>query len=209
MTLLNKCFLKTVLPGTVFNKNFNCYLFFTLPSESNIMKKVILIVPIFFLFLFSCEKVKSLLTFEIESSENIKIPASGLVNSPFISPVPVTIRSQESFENNNTSANLVKDVSLSKLTLTIIDPAAENFNFLKSIKIYIGTSESDKVPLASLDNIPTGVSTIELISANSKLDKYIKASSFSLYTEVALRSNVAHELTVKADSKFKVTADPF
>lgn len=172
------------------------------------MKKALFLVSLFLLALWSCEKLDELLTFEISESNNIKIPASGLINTPVISPVPVTMSSQESFKNNNTSANLVKDVSLSKLTLTITDPAAENFDFLKSITIYIGTDESDKVPLASLDNVPTGVSSIDLVSANTKLDKFIKASGYTLYTQVALRSNVAHELTVRADSKFRVTADP-
>ena len=166
-----------------------------------------LLLPLFLLFIFSCEKIDQLLTFEISNSENIKIPASGLINTPFISPMPVTMSNQETFKNNNTSTNLVKDVSLSKLTLTISDPAAENFDFLKSIKIYIGTDQTDKVLLASLDKVPTGVSAIELISSNAKLDKYIKASSYTLYTEVTLRSNVTRELTIRADSRFKVTAD--
>jgi hypothetical protein len=52
------------------------------------------------------------------------------------------------------------------------------------------------------------VATIELVPSNSKLDTYIKAESYTLYTEVSLRSGVADELTVRADSKFKVTADP-
>lgn len=172
------------------------------------MKKVIFFLLFFCLVILSCKKLNQLLTFEISNSENIKIPASGLVNVPYISPVPVTMNSQESFKNNNTHANLVKDVILKKLTLTITDPATENFNFLKSIRISIGTDQNDKVPLASMDNVPTGVSTIELISNNSKLDKYIKASGYTLYTEVSLRSNVTKELTVRADSKFKVTADP-
>lgn len=172
------------------------------------MKKVVFLCLLSFLSLLSCKKLNQLLTFEISNSENIKIPASGLISVPIISPVPVTVHSQESFENNNTKASLVKDVNLRKLTLTITDPATENFNFLKSITISIGTDENDKVLLASLDNVPTGVSTIELISNNSKLDKYIKASSYTLYTEVTLRSNVTKELTVRADSKFRVTADP-
>jgi hypothetical protein len=171
------------------------------------MKKTILLLP-FLLFFFSCNKIGQLLTFEISNSQNIKIPASGLVDVPFVSPVPVTMSNQESFKNNNTAANLVKDVRLSKLTLTISDPATENFDFLKAIKIYIGTDDPDKVLLASLDTIPTGASTIELISSNAQLDKYIKAASYTLYTEVSLRSNVARELTIRADSKFRVTADP-
>lgn len=172
------------------------------------MKKSILLLPLVLLAFFSCKKFAQLLTFEISDSQDIKIPASGLIDAPFISPVPVTMSNQQTFENNNTAANLVKDVRLSKLTLTIADPATENFDFLKSIKIYIGTDDTDKVLLASQDNIPAGVSTIELISNNAKLDKYITASSYTLYTEVALRSNVAQELTIRADSKFTVTADP-
>lgn len=172
------------------------------------MKKTLLFLPLILLAFFGCKKLNELLTFELSHSENIKIPASGLLNTPIISPVPVTMSAQESFKNNNTSANLVKDVSLTRLTLTITDPASENFDFLKSIKIYIGTDGSDKVLLASLDNIPTGVSAIDLVSSNARLDKYIKAQSYTLYTEVALRSNVARELTVRADSRFRVTADP-
>ena len=134
-------------------------------------------MPFLVLALFGCEKLNELLTFEIAHSDNIKIPASGLLNTPLISPVPVNMSAQESFKNNNTNADLVKDVSLSKLSLTITDPASETFDFLKSIKIYIGTDESDKVLLASLDNIPMGVSAINLVPSNAKLDKYIKGKS--------------------------------
>lgn len=173
------------------------------------MKKLLHILPLLLsLSLISCEKIQDLLTFEISESQNIQIPASGIINPPLISPVPVSMSSEESFENNNTKASLVKNVSLTKLSLTIIDPQAQNFNFLKDIKIYIGTDESDKVLLASLENIPMNVASIELVPSNSKLDKYIKADSYTLYTEVSLRSGVADELTVRADSKFKVTADP-
>lgn len=171
------------------------------------MKKILLLLP-FFLILVGCEKLDKLLTFEISNSANIQIPASSLINTPLIAPVPMNVNSQQTFENNNTKADLVKDVRLDKLTLITIDPATENFNFLKSIRLYIGTGQNDKVLLATLDNVPTGVSLIELVPENTKLDAYIKASNYTLYTEVTLRSNVARELTIKADSRFKVTADP-
>lgn len=172
------------------------------------MKKIVCYFLILSLAITGCKKLSELLSFDISNTENIKIPASSLLNVPVISPVPVKMNTQESFDNNNTKANLVKDVMLKKLTLTITDPAAENFNFLKSIKISIGTDANDKIPLAFLDNIPTGVSSIELISSGSKLDKYVKASAYTLYTEVELKSNVTKELNVRADSKFRVTADP-
>ena len=172
------------------------------------MKKVVGALFILLIVAAGCKKVNELFTFDISDSQNIKIPASGILNVPVISPVPVTMNSEETFQNNHTNANLVKDVKLNKLTLTITDPATENFNFLKSINIWIGTDQNDKVPLASLDNVPADVSVIELISDQQKLDKYIKASSYTLYTEVSLKSNVAKDLNIRADSRFRVTADP-
>jgi len=179
-----------------------------LAVKSDLMKKMRLLLPLLLLFFSSCKKIDQLLTFEIPNSENIKIPASGLINTPFISPVPVTMSNEQTFKNNNTSADLIKDVRLRNLTLTIVDPATARFDFLQSIKLYIGTDPSDKVLLASLDSVPTSVSTITLLPSNAKLDAYIKASSYTLYTEVAVRSTVAQELTVRADSRFQVTADP-
>ena len=167
-----------------------------------------ILIPLLLLLFVGCEKISNLLTFEINSSDTIKIPASGLVNTPFIAPVPVPVNAQKTYDNNQTKAELVRDVRLVKLKLTIVDPAAENFNFLNNIKIYIGADGVDRVLLASLDNVPVDVATIELVSANAQLDRYLKAPSYTLYTEVGLRSNVARELTVQADSRFKVTADP-
>jgi hypothetical protein len=172
------------------------------------MKKALLLLPFLLLFCPGCKKFDQLLTFEISDSQDITIPASSLLSIPIIAPVPVTANSQQRFENSNTKAELVKNVRLAKLTLTIVDPAAENFDFLKSIRIYIGTDQNDKVLLASLDNVPTATSSIDLVSENTKLDTYIQAPSYTLYTEVALRSSVARELKVRADSWFNVTADP-
>ena len=84
----------------------------------NLMKHIRLLLPLLLLLFVSCEKINDLLTFEITSSETIKIPASGLIDAPLIAPVPVPVNSQQSFENNNTNADLVKDVKLDELKLT-------------------------------------------------------------------------------------------
>jgi hypothetical protein len=197
------------VPGYTCQKGFAVpLLIIILLLKLNPMKKALLLLPFLLLLCPGCKKIDQLLTFEISEAQDITIPASSLLSIPIIAPVPVTANSKQRFENNNTKAELVKDVRLTKLTLTIVDPAAENFDFLKSIRIYIGTDQNDKVLLASLDNVPTATSSIELLSENTKLDTYIKAPSYTLYTEVSLRSSVARELKVLAESRFRVTADP-
>jgi hypothetical protein len=174
------------------------------------MKKALILAPLaFILFLFSCEKIDQLLTFYIDDTQNITIPANFPIGSlGVLAPIPVTTRSDETFRNNNTAADKVKDVSLNKLTLSITDPAGQNFDFLQSIELFISTDANDQVRLAYLDQVPRGVSSIELTSTNAKLDKYLKAATYTLTTKAQLAQPISRNVTVKAESRFKVTADP-
>jgi hypothetical protein len=61
--------------------------------------------------------------------------------------------------------------------------------------------------LAYKDDINSTSNTLTLTL--EKLDKYIKASSFKLRTEAVIKETLTTDITVKADIKFRVTADPF
>jgi len=178
-------------------------------AKSIRMRKTLLLTSIFALLLaVSCKKIEQLLTFYIDDTENIKVAANSPLGLNMLSPVAVPTQSNQKFANNNTSADLVKDVSLDKLTLTIADPNTENFDFLRSIEIYISTNSSDQILLASLSDIPTGVQTITLKPTGAKLDSYIKASSYTLTTKATVAKLISKDITIRSDSRFKVTADP-
>ncbi|HEX8428115.1 hypothetical protein [Hymenobacter sp.] len=174
------------------------------------MKKILFLFPLMLLLAtVGCEKIDKLLTFYIEDSQNIKVSSSFPLGKIVpLTPLTVTTRSEEKFSNEGTRADLVKDVSLNRLTLTITDPSSENFDFLRSIKIYISTDSNDKVLLASLEQIPQGVKVISLKSNNAVLDKYIKAKSFTLTTEAVIAKPISQDITLRCDTRFKVTADP-
>ncbi|GGG38120.1 hypothetical protein [Hymenobacter glacieicola] len=175
------------------------------------MKKILFLTPLLVVlaFLSSCDKLDKLLTFYIEDSQSVKIASAFPIGQVVpLTPIAVTTRSDEKFKNENTSANLVKDVKLDRLTLSITDPSSENFDFLQSITIYISTDSNDKILLASLDNVPTGVNTLQLTPTSQKLDKYVKASSYTLSTEAKIRKPISRDITIRTDSRFKVTADP-
>jgi hypothetical protein len=174
------------------------------------MKKILLLAPLVLLLAtVACKKVDQLLTFYIEDTQNIQISSSfPLGQFVPLSPVTVNTKSEESFKNNKTEAGLVKDVSLNKLTLTITDPNSENFDFLKRIEIYISAKDQPEIKLASLDKVPLGVKSIDLVSSGAKLDNYIKAESYTLTTKAEIQKPISEDITVRADSRFKVTADP-
>lgn len=162
------------------------------------------------LFLTSCDAVDDLLSFNISNETSIKIKSTSPINLPseIITP-DVTTNSSAEFENNKTKASLVKDVKIRSLKLSIADPLDKTFTFLKSIHIFISTTDSDEIELAYMDNISATTNMLDLICTDARLDKYIKADKYKIRTQVTLKETLTKDVTVKADMKFRVTADPF
>ncbi|WP_100431597.1 hypothetical protein [Flavobacterium sp. 1] len=173
-------------------------------------KITILTMAILCLFAVSCSEVDKLLTFTISNETTFKINNGLSINTPFDVATPdVTTNSSAEFKNNNTDADLVKDVTLKEIKLSITSPADKTFSFLKSVHMYISTTADDEIELAFLDNINSSANTISLTCTSQKLDKYIKASSYKIRTKVITKETVTQDIEVKANMKFKVTADPF
>ncbi|WP_163411063.1 hypothetical protein [Flavobacterium ajazii] len=174
------------------------------------MKSKLIVLSLFLsLSLSSCEAIEDLLTFNISNEASIKIKSTFPLNLPSeINTPDVTTNSSSEFENNNTEANLVKDVKLKSLKLSISDPSDKTFTFLKSIHLYISTNDSNETELAYLDNISTTANSIDLICTSKKLDQYIKADNYKIRTQVTLKETLTNDVTVKAKMNFRVTADP-
>jgi len=174
------------------------------------MKTKVVYSILFIILIFSsCKKVKDLLTFYVEDETEIVIESSAPYALPIEIPTPdITTNSEEEFSNNGTNADLVKDVYLSSLSLSIKSPEDKTFSFLKSIHIYIRTNDSDEVELAYKDDISSDVKLINLETTDNQLDRYIKADSYKLRTEVTTRETLTQDITIVVKMKFKVTADP-
>ncbi len=160
---------------------------------------------------FSCKEIDKLLTFEMENSQTIKLDSGFPLNSSVVSlPVDITTNSEDEFKNNNTQAEFVKDITLKEFKLTITDPPSQDFSFLKNAYVYIALPDNtEEVLLAYREDIPDTIgNTMELTSTNVKLDKYVKAPSFKIRTATTFDKSVTSAITLQADMKFKVTADP-
>ncbi|KUJ60137.1 hypothetical protein AR687_19760 [Flavobacteriaceae bacterium CRH] len=175
------------------------------------MKSKLITLTLFLsLFLTSCDAVDDLLSFTISNEASIKIKSSSPINLPTEIVTPdVTTNSSAEFDNNKTKASLVKDVKLKSLRLSITNPNGKTFTFLKSIHLYISTTDSDEIELAYQDNINETTNMIDLISTDARLDQFIKADKYKIRTQVTLKETLTEDVTVKADMKFRVTADPF
>jgi len=167
---------------------------------------VLLLIGI--LFTFSCDK---LLTFDVSDSTTVTIDANPLpISSPVEIPTPdVTTNSESEFEQNDTKVELVKEIILKRLALTITSPSDKTFSFLKSIEIYISADGEDETKLAWNNDVQSDAQSIELETTTQALDSYVKKSSYKLRTEVTTRESLTQSVDIKIDFTFQVTADPF
>ena len=156
----------------------------------------------------SCKKIKDLLTFNVNVENNFTVAASGPLNVPFDILTPqVTTNSSQQFQNNNSDINKVKDIKLTKVDLQIVSPAGKTFSFLQSVHIYISTNASDEIELAYQDNISSTATAISLTPTTATLDKYVKASSYSLRTKVVTKQALTQDVEIKNLCQFQVTAN--
>ena len=155
----------------------------------------------------SCIKFSDIGTFTIADQTTIQVGTTTLINAPFEVPTPdITTNSSQEFENNNTNADLVKDIKLEDLKLSITNPSGKSFSFLKSVHLYISTAETDEIELAYIDDVPVAATTIFLITSQEKLDSYIKAPSYKIRSRIETRETVTQTIDMQVDFKFKVTA---
>lgn len=174
-------------------------------------KYYLLLLPLLLLSGVGCKKIASLLSFQVNDSSSFTIPGTPFITGASLNIPVVTVRTtaQTTYKSNNTSAAYVQDVTLDKLTLTVTNPTTQNFDFLKSISIYIATDAagSNKMLLASLASVPTGQTSINLTPAGGKLDQYLKSDSYTLTTTAELAQTLRQNTDVRADSRFTVHAN--
>ncbi|MDX5348434.1 MAG: hypothetical protein LPJ89_00530 [Hymenobacteraceae bacterium] len=127
-----------------------------------------------------------------------------------VPPYEMTSSAQSTYTAEGTTAELVKDVKLEKLTLELLEPQNEDFSFLKSIHVYIKRpQDQDSLLLAYLDDIPAEPGNkLELIPSEQKVDKYLKAESYTVSTVVVIDELIDSALKCNTRFRFKVTADP-
>ena len=74
------------------------------------------------------------LNFYIATSGQYSLPANTVVNVPLSDTIAnIATNSQAIFSNNNTRADLLSEITLSNLSLELINPIDGNFNFVEAI----------------------------------------------------------------------------
>ncbi len=175
------------------------------------MKKSLLVAVILlvFLTLFGCKMLNKLTQFDVPYTTSFTIPAAPLMGllSDIYTP-DITTNSEQTFSGNNTAANLVQEVTLESLKLTITSPQGKTFDFLKSAEVYIRADGLPEVKVASIDNIndATVGNTLEMIPSGGNLKEYLKKDVIKLTIRSTTDKVLSQSVEVRIDAVFMVDA---
>jgi hypothetical protein len=173
------------------------------------MKKLSILVLIAFTAITACKKDDLTVKFNMDYTFDFTIPAA-LANSPITIPTPdIQTNSSASFSNNNTHADKVEEIKLSEMKLTIFDPPAKSFSFLKSVHIYISADGLAEQEIAYKDNIDNSVGHILILDrVDVNLAEYIKKDRYKISVKSVSDELTNEDIDVKADLIFAVVAAP-
>lgn len=174
-----------------------------------LMKSGIVLVSMMLLTV-SCEEVNELTKFDIEYDKSFTVEANwGIIETPMSIPTPdITTNSEEKFSGNDTKKDLVEEIVLKELVLTVESPSDSDLSFLKSLTLYIDADGMDETEIASSDSIPDDIGkTLDMETTSVDLKEYIFKDSFSLRTEVTTDETISKDHEINAAMVFTVDAE--
>lgn len=182
------------------------------------MKKsyIIVFAAIASLF-FSCKKAKEVLDitrpFAINNEFNLPKIADEVIAETLITisqaDIPNTL--PEEFKKNNVNIDKIKSVKLDSVVFKIKAPEGQNFGFMKSIKLYIGSAGKGEKLIASKDNINIINPSPKIIILNvedSNIAEYIKSNTYDIKIQMLIVKTYNTDITISSDIKGKVVANP-
>lgn len=190
------------------------------------MKRTSLLFVLVLALLAGCKKevenIEKILSFDITNTKEFTAPML-LVNLAYNEqkkdpnysmPLPVTgvsSSAEADFQKNGTTTNLVKNIVVKELILTLPDNSPETFSFLEKMDVYITMADGSEPMLMAFNrNIDPDVKRrLVFTPTETTMDKYVKAGTYGLrLTDVKLRRPVTSDLKITANITFGVTASP-
>ena len=161
------------------------------------------------MFLSSCRNVDPELNFYIATSGQYSLPANTVVNVPLSDTIAnIATNSQAIFSSNNTRADLLSEITLSNLSLELINPIDGNFNFVEAITVYINAEGLPEKQIANIVEPDPNVRQIFLQINGADLQDYLIKSKYSMRVVTITRAFLLNAVDIELNSRFLVKAKP-
>lgn len=171
------------------------------------MMSRILMLGLILTVLFGCQKDK-LVKFNLSYETTFTIPNGTGISVPVSIVAPVILSNSEvEFSANDTGKDNIESISLTSLNLEITSPAAQEFDFLEDIELYISANGVSEVLFAYVYNMQNIVgNTISLTVSQSDFQEFIKQDSFTIRASTVSDEFNLTDVEIKISSTFLVDA---
>lgn len=156
----------------------------------------------------SCKKIDELTKFNMDYNATVVIPSTSVVSLPFnvFSP-SVSSNSESTFEVNDTRKDLIEEILLKKMQLTVQSPNGGDFGFLESIEIFIDAQDLNELKIAWYENVPANQgATLDVFTTDADLKEYIKKDNFTLRVNTVTDESITSDYEINIYSQFFVDA---
>lgn len=172
------------------------------------MNKRIILLLILPAVLIQCKRLSEFTKFDLEYDETVVIPSTIGINLPFnIFTPPLNSESESEFAVNDTRKDMIEEITLTSLELTITSPEKGDFRFLRSIEIYLAADSLEEILVAWKDNIPSDIGQfLDLETSSADLQEYIKKDAFKLLVKTNTDQIIESDHEVLIHSVFYVDA---
>ncbi|MDY7394434.1 hypothetical protein UMM65_04215 [Aureibaculum sp. 2210JD6-5] len=156
----------------------------------------------------SCDQIDNLTKFTMDYDSSMTIPSSTGINLPFVLNTPeMESNSESEFESNNTHKDLIEDIRLRVLKLTLTSPENEDFSFLESIKIFIVADGLQELEIAYNEDVASSAGKVlDLKTIDVDIKDYIKKDKFSLRVKAVTDEVITTDHHIDIHSEFFVDA---
>jgi hypothetical protein len=159
----------------------------------------------------SCEKVENAINFGFNIDGEFTMPPNIPINTPLTLPgIPMDYNSEETFEQNNTRADLVKKITIDYIKMNILEPVGQDFSFVKDIEILFDMDGVGEKLVAWKYDVDDNVGgELSLDVTPDDLSAYLKGDGVKMTIKVTTDKITTQEVKMSYDIRTRVTADVF
>ena len=156
----------------------------------------------------SCKKADELTQFNMEYNSYVVISSSTGINLPINLFTPdIQTNSESTFEVNDTRKDLVEQIILEEMVLSLEQPPNADFSFLESIRIYLSAQGLPEILIAWEEQVaPNASGNLDLNTNDENLKEYLTKEEFKLKLEIVTDELITSDHEVKVRSFFFVDA---
>ena len=173
------------------------------------MKKTSILLLIVVLFVSSCEWLSQLTQFDLPYETSFNVPLIVAADSTLSIETPsISTGITDAVAQYDTGLDLIEEISLTSMTMTLSSPAGGDFGWLSSIEIFINATGQQELALAFDTSVADDAGAVlELETASDDLQNYIKLDNFTLRFVIGTDETVLDEqeitlnMVMHADAK--------